>query len=109
MIDDAQLKAIVQAVSQAVLQSIDDLRKRHGNVVTTLDVQERIFQQIVNPGNFSWQAPALPPQLHTKPEFPKRLIRVGQNKEPVEERIVNSHEEVTALRKAGGAWYQWEG
>jgi hypothetical protein len=107
MTDDALVKAVVQAVSQAVIQAIDDLRKRTGNVVVTLDVEQRIFQQIVNPENFSWQPPTQPKQLPVPAEWPKRMVRCGENREVVETRVVNSFPELQALQKTG-TWYRWE-
>jgi hypothetical protein len=93
---------------QKFLKAISERRQRHGNIVVTLDLLEAIFVGAANPTNFSWQPPAQPAQLYVKPEFPKRKIRAGENKEVVEERIVHSHAEETALRKSGQPWYTWE-
>jgi hypothetical protein len=107
MIDDVLLKAVVQAVLQAQLQAVDDQRKRHGNVVLTLDVQERILQQAANPENLSWQPPAQPAQLPVPSEWPKRMVRTGPNREVVETQVVYTFAELQALQKTG-TWYRWE-
>jgi hypothetical protein len=93
---------------EKLLEAVTKRRERHGNTIVTLELLESIVREAASPAEFSWRAPAPPPQLYVAPEFPKRLIRIGDNKEPLEERVVNSHEEAAELRKNGGTWYQWE-
>jgi hypothetical protein len=94
---------------EKLLEAVSKRRERHGNTIVTLELFESILREAGSPAEFSWQAPATPPQLYVKPEFPKTLVRIGDNKETLEERVVNSHEEATELRRNGGTWYQWEG
>jgi hypothetical protein len=93
---------------RALLTAVSERRKRHGNIVVTLDLLEAIVTEAANPTNFSsWQPPAQPPQLKVPPEFPKRMVRCGSNGEIVETHVVNSFSELQALNKTG-TWYRWE-
>jgi hypothetical protein len=93
---------------QKLLEAVSKRRERHGNTVVTLDLLESILQEAVNPQSFSWQPPSQPAQLYVKPEYPKRKIRLDDNKQIVETKVIHSHAEETELRKSGGAWYTWE-
>jgi hypothetical protein len=88
-----------------LLEAAKARRDRHGNIVLTLDLFISILQEATNPSAYSYQPPPTPPQLKVPSEYPKRLVRVGENREPVEERIVYDHAELQALRRAGGNWY----
>ena len=92
---------------RALLTAISERRKRHGNIVVTLDLLEAIFQEAANPTNFAWQPPAQPAQLPVPPEWPKRMVRCGPNRDVIETRVVNSFSELQVLNKTG-TWYRWE-
>ena len=92
---------------RAVLTAISERRKRHANIVVTLDLLEAIFVEAANPTNFSWQPPAQPAQLPVAPEWPKKMVRCGPNHEVVETRVITSFPELEALNKTG-SWYRWE-
>jgi len=93
----------------ALLQAVRRRRERHGNIVVTLDMLESIFEEAASPGDYSHQAPAAPiPQLQVPAEWPKRMVRCGQDHEVLETRVVHTFSELQALQKTG-AWYRWEG
>jgi len=92
---------------RALLTAVSERRKRHGNAVLTLDLLESILQEAANPSDYCYRAPAQPPQLAVPSEFPKRMVRCGDNREIVETRVVNNFAELQALNKTG-TWYRWE-
>jgi hypothetical protein len=89
---------------QKLLEAVIARRERHGNTIVTLELLESIVREASNPTEFSSKPPSPPPQLYVPPEFPKRKIRLNEDKQIVEERIVHTHAEETELRKSGGAW-----
>jgi hypothetical protein len=51
--------------------------------------------------------PPTSPQLNVPAEWPKRMVRCGQDHEVLETRVVHNFSELQALQKTG-SWYRWE-
>jgi hypothetical protein len=93
---------------QKLLEAAIARRDRHGSVVLTLDLLISLLQEADKPCHYSYQPPALPKLQLPRPEFPKSKIRLDDNKQIVETKVVYNHAEETALRKSGQPWYTWE-
>jgi hypothetical protein len=93
---------------EKLLRAVSERTKRHGNIVVTLDLLESILREAANPCDYSYQPPALPKLQLPRPEFPKSKIRLDDNKQIVERKVIYNHAEEQALRKSGQPWYTWE-
>ena len=94
-------------INPKLIEAAKARRDRHGSVVMTLDLFISILQEADNPSEFCYQPPTQPAQLYVPPEFPKRMVRCGENHEIVEARVVHTFAELQALNKTG-TWYRWE-
>jgi len=90
---------------QAFLAAIKAHREQFGDTPLTCSSLEAIVERFNTAPMFT--RPALSPQLGPPPEFPRRMVRCGENHEVLETCVVHTFSELQALQKTG-VWYRWE-